>query len=143
MITKTVPDVEKILNEKGYDLYFKNLDMETEILESFPKPASYPFLSRFSVLAGSVEPYNYYLDSIVSTTDFLQKISNQEFKDSTFLDVIKSLDVSKSLKYMFGEGLDKSVAEIETEYENVLSLVGEAFPSMKLGNADGGKASYQ
>ncbi|EPY7705633.1 MULTISPECIES: hypothetical protein [Bacillus] len=130
MISKQNTNLDQIINENGYDLYFKNLQLEDEIIESFSGLASYPVLSRLSISASSIEPVNHYLDSVVTTSEFLQKISDQEATDSTFLDVIKSLDVSESLKYMFGEGLKKEISSIEKEYNIVLTLMEEAFPSI-------------
>jgi hypothetical protein len=127
MITKQ-KNINQIVDKNGYDLYFENLQLEEEIIKSFSDMASYPMLSRFSVSASSIEPVNHYLDSVVATSEFFRKISDQELKDTTFVDIIKSLDVSESLRYMFGEGLEKDVSRIEDDYNEILSLMEKSFP---------------
>ncbi|USK83589.1 hypothetical protein [Peribacillus asahii] len=120
--------LEQLIHESGYDIYFKNLELEEEILQHFSPPAANPILSRLCVTGSSSEPLAHYLDMVVETTDFLQKVANQESSNSTFLDIIKSMDVSKSLSYMFGEGLEKDIARIEEEYNDILQLMEKALP---------------
>ncbi|MCZ8537233.1 hypothetical protein M9R32_08585 [Paenisporosarcina quisquiliarum] len=125
--------LEQIILETGYDIYFKNLELEEEILQHFPSSAANPLLSRLCVTGSSSEPIAHYLDKLVETTDFLQQVANQESSNSTFLDIIKSMDVSESLSYMFGEGLEKDIARIEEEYNDTLQLLEKALPAIPFG----------
>lgn len=130
IIANQEKDIEAILNDTGYEIYFKNLKFEEEIIREFPPLAGNTIVSRLGLAGSSTGPVELYLNTVVETVEFLNRVSNQESKNSTFLDVIKSMDVSKPLSYMFGEGLEIEIKNLEAEYNSVLELIQNAFPGI-------------
>lgn len=130
MVTIKNEELKNILNKPGYEVYFENLELETELNENFNLLFVRPFLNRLSMSSTSKEPFNHYLDSILEKTDKLSQLSNQDFTNSNMVELLKILNVSDSLKYMFSEGLQKQVLEIEEVYDEFLKLIQIKFPEI-------------
>lgn len=124
--------LEDLFTNEGYDIYFENVDLENELLSNLHVVSAEKIISRYSIMSSGHGPLAKYLDYVVKTINYLNEIANNKINDAGISDVLKCLDVSDSLKYLLGDGLDEVIDEIEKEYNSTLEMLEQAAPFLKV-----------